>query len=499
MTKDHREPTAGSHREGGLGRIAARGAVVTLSGQGAKIGLQLLGIAVLARILSPADYGLVAMVMVFVSLGEVFRDFGLSAAAVQSPILNRFQRDNLFWANSAIGMVLMLLGVAISEPVAAFFGEPDVDRIMRILSLAFLLNGVGAQYRASLTRGMRFLALTGVEVAAQVLGLAVGIILAVRGAGYWALVSVQLVQAIAALVLLAAVARWRPGRPRRGQDMRHFWVYGSNLVGTQLIGFLTNNVDSLVIGRRFGAESLGVYDRAYRILMVPLAQIRTPSTTVALPVLSRLASDQDRYSQFLVRGQIALGYSVVAALAFAGGAAYPLVEVFLGSGWSASAPIFALLSIAGALQTLSFVGYWVYLSRGLTRALFQYSLISSTIRVGSVVIGSVWGVMGVAWAVALAPALLWPLSLWWLSRVTELPLRALVLGGLRITAMGMSCAVVVRLIVDQMAGSPAAVAVAVAGVTAVGYYLVAGLLLEPIRSDELTLVDTVRRARSSSS
>lgn len=481
--------------EPGLGGVAARGAVVTLVGQGLRIGIQMLSIAILARLLAPSDYGLVAMVMVVVSLGEVFRDFGLSAAAVQSPVLTSGQRDNLFWANAGIGLLLTLLGVALAEPVSAFFDEPAVGPIMQALSVTFLVNGLCAQYRASLTRGMRFLPLAAAEVVAQVVGLITGVALAVNGLGYWSLVAVQLVQATTTLVALVAAARWRPGLPHRDQDMRHFWVYGWNLVGTQLIGFFTNNVDSLVIGRRFGPEPLGLYDRAYRILMVPLAQIRTPSTTVALPVLSRLASDPDRFAQFLVRGQIALGYSVVAMLAYAAGAAEPLIQIFLGDGWDSAARIFALLSIAGALQTLSFIGYWVYLSRGLTRRLFQYSLISSGVRISSILLGSSWGVMGVAWAVALAPAVLWPLSLWWLSRVTALPLRALVAGGVRIMLMAGACAAVVRVVGDHSPGQSPLLSAALCFGAGLIVYAAAGLLLRPIRADETALLDTVLRAR----
>lgn len=488
------ETDASSAGGGALGGLAARGAIVSLSGQAGRIGIQLLGIAVLARLLSPSDYGVVAMVMVFVSLGELFRDFGLSAAAVQSPTLSVHQRNNLFWANTAIGGVLMLLGLASAPLVAQFFSEPDITRIMQVLCVTFLLNGLATQYRASLNRGLRFIALAGVEIAAQMAGLAAGIGLALSGAGYWALVAVQLVQSASALILLVTFGRWRPGRPRRGQDMRGFWVFGWNLVGTQLLAFMTKNVDSLVIGRRFGTEPLGLYDRAYRILMVPLAQIRTPSTTVALPVLSRLADDPDRYARFLARGQVALGYSVVALCGYAAGAAAPLVDVFLGEAWSGAAPIFALLAVSGALQTLAFVGYWVYLSRGLTRSLFHYTIVSSAIRIGSILLGAQWGVLGVAWAVALAPAVLWPISLWWLSRITDLPLRALVLGGLRIMGMALSTALLVRIVVDHVA-APALIAAGLGALSAVALYGLAGLLVPSIRNDELALLDVVARAR----
>lgn len=479
-----------------MGGIAARGAVVTVTGQVARVGIQLLGIAVLARLLAPEAYGLLAMVMVLVSLGEIFRDFGLSPAAVQSPTLTPQQRDNLFWANTAIGSGFLLLGSVVADVVAAFYREPEVAPIMRALSVTFLLNGLAAQYRAGLTRDMRFLPLALVEVLAQALGLVTGVLLAIGGAGYWALVAQQIAQGAAGLLLLVAIARWRPGLPKRGQEMQHFWRFGWNLVGTQLVGFLSTNVDSLVLGRRLGADVLGVYDRAYRLIMVPLAQVRNPSTTVALPVLSRVGNDYERAGLFLVRGQLALGYSVVLALGFACGAAQPLIELFLGDAWSRSAPVFAILAVAGALQTLAFVGYWVYLSRALTRYLFRYSLVSAAVRVGCIVLGSHWGMIGVALGVAIAPALLWPLSLWWLSRITPLPLRSLFGGGARVILLALTTAVVVRWVTESLSSAAAASAAGAGLLASVLLCVMVAAVLPPVRRDVRDVWDVLRRVRS---
>lgn len=483
-------------RSTGLGQSAARGALVTITGQVARIGIQLVGIAVLARLLDPQTYGLLAMVMVVISLGEIFRDFGLSPAAVQTPGLTTVQRDNLFWANSGLGLGLAVGAVGMAEVVAAFYREPEVAPITRVLALTFVINGMAAQYRASLTRDMRFVALTSIEVAAQVLGLLTGVMLALSGAGYWSLVAQQLCQGLVGLALLATTARWRPRRPRRGQDMARFWRFGWNLVATQLLGFLTSNVDSLVLGRRSGAEVLGIYDRAYRVIMVPLAQVLSPSTTVALPVLSRIGQDHERAAVFLVRGQIALGYSVVLGLGYACGAAEPLVAIFLGPGWESSAPIVAILAIAGTMQTLAFVGYWVYLSRALTGYLFRYTLLAAFVRVAAILVGSNWGIIGVALGVAIAPALLWPVSLWWLSKVTPLPLRTLVGGGARVLGMTATSALVVRFVTDALSAVPPVIGAAAGLLTVVAVYGIAAVVLPPVRRDVRDVWDVLVRVRA---
>lgn len=491
------DPDGGGIERRRIASIAARGALVTMSGQLGRIGLQMLTIAVLARLLNPKDYGLVAMVTGVVGLAEIFRDFGLSAAAVQSASLSRTQRDNLFWANSGLGALMALLGFAVSEPLGAFFRQPEVPAIMRAIAITFLLNGMATQYRASLTRSMRFGGLVVVDVSAQVLGLAVGVALALSGASYWALVAMQLCQSAGAFAMAAVVSRWVPGWPRRTSDMRSFWRFGWHLVGTQVLSYASNNIDTIVIGRRLGAGPLGYYDRAYRLLAVPLAQLRTPTTTVALPVLSNLADRNEEFGRFLVVGQVALGYTIVAALTLGAAAADPLVEVFLGPQWPDAAGIFALLAIGGALDTLAYVGYWAYLSRALTHRLLSFTVASAIVRILAIIVGVNWGVLGVAWGYVIARGILWPISLYWLSRSTAVPLRSLMSGGARIVGVSVGCGVFVRILLDVLPpASGPIVALILAVLAALAFHGLLSLALPVVHRDHLALARVLRRVRT---
>lgn len=417
-----------------LGQRAARGAVVTLAAQGIKVLVQVASVVVLARLLAPNDYGLVAMVLAVIGVGEIFRDFGLSSAAVQAPTLSTAQRNTLFWINGLIGIGLALLVILLAPLLAGFYGEPQLESIARALAPVFVANGFATQYRASLVRDLRFRALAVADIASAVLGLGVAIAAAVAGLGFGALVLQQLAQALCLLVVVAIAARWLPGLPRRATPVRHFLGFGGNLVGSQLVGYLANNLDSVVIGLRFGAGPLGIYSRAFQLLMNPLNQVRSPLTSVALPVLSRLTDDAPRFERYVGLGQRALGYSIVAALGLVAAAADPLTAVLLGPQWLSAVPVLRLFAIAGIFQTLAFVGYWVYLARGLTRTLLHYSIASAVIRITCILFGSLGGVVGVALGYAIAPAISWPLSLWWLSRQSGLPVAPLYAGAGRILA-----------------------------------------------------------------
>lgn len=421
---------------GGLGRRAVRGAAVTSVGQGLRILIQLASVVIMARLLSPTDFGLFAMVMSIAGIAEVFRDFGLSQAAVQAPVLTERQRSNLFWVNTAIGAVLAVAVFLSSWGIAALYGRDELAPLAQLASIAFLLNGLATQFRASLNRALRFRSLAITDVAAAALGLGIGIVTGLAGAGPWALVAQLLGAAFATLVLVLVFSDWLPGLPRRGAAIGGFMRFGWNMVATQLVTYVGNNVDTVVIGVRFGAAQLGIYNRAFQLVMQTANQMRAPITNVAVPVLSRLQGAGARYWDFVRVGQVGLGYTIVVVLAFVIGAGDPVTEVLLGQRWAAAAPVLSLLAVAAVFQTLNSASYWVYVSKGITGPLFRYNLVSVTIKVAAILIGSQWGMIGVAVGYAIAPMLSWPISLAWISRVIDgVPTRTLAWGIVRMSLL----------------------------------------------------------------
>jgi O-antigen/teichoic acid export membrane protein len=480
---------------GEFGRRAARGAAVTFIGQLIRIAVQVGGLSVLARILDATDYGVFAMVMVIVGISEVFRDFGLSNAAVQAPTLSPRQRDVLFWVNSGIGVALGIVVFVAAYGVAALYGRPELVPLTQFMGITFVLNGLATQHRASLNRQLRFWALTVIDTTAAVAALGVAIVLALAGLGYWALAWQMVSLALVTVVLSVAVARWIPRPPRRGTDMTGFYRFGWNTVATQLVHYTANNMDSFVIGLRLGARELGIYNRGFQLLMNPLNQLRAPATRVAIPLLSRLQDEHDRFDAYILRGQIALGYTLVAGLGLVAGAAEPVVAIFLGEKWADVTPVLRLLIVAGAFQTLAYVGYWVFVSRALTGALFRFTLITASMKIVFVLIGSQWGVVGVAAGYALEPLLSWPLTLWWLTRYTRIPVRALVLGLVRIAAVSLAGGIAAFAASTLVAGAGPLVQVLAAAGADLVVYALATLVIPPIRRDVLELVHIANAAR----
>ncbi|SFF37226.1 polysaccharide transporter, PST family [Flavimobilis marinus] len=486
--------SASSARSPGLGSSAARGAVVTVAGQGARMILQIASVIVLARFLDPHEYGLVTMVLVVVGIGEIFRDFGLSTAAVRAATVSPAQRSNLFWANTGLGVLLGIALLAAAPLLGRGYGEPDVVPIARALAVVFVLNGLLTQYRADLNRRLRFTVLAATDVSAQAVGFAVAVMLAVNGAGAWALVAQQVTQAAVLLVIVAVAAGWLPRGIARDAPMREFWHFGVNLVGSQVIGYLGNNIDSIVIGARLGAGPLGLYNRGYTLVMTPVRQVRAPSTTVAVPVLSRLVTDPPRFARFVTRGQLALAYPVMIGVAVLVGVAAPATVVLLGPAWVEVAPIIQLLAVAALFQTLAYVGYWVYLVCGLTPQLLRYSLVSTALKIALVLLGAQWGgVVGVAAGYLVASAIEWPLSLWWLARLTPFPGVALTWAALRIVTVG--AVVAAAAYGGAHAGVTSDALASIAGVAAgLASFGMLALVVRPVRRDVRAVLDVARLA-----
>jgi PST family polysaccharide transporter len=412
--------------------------VVTLAGQAARVIVQLAGIVILARLLSIADFGLLAMVVAITGAAEVFRDFGLSTAAVQAKTLSRDERDNLFWANTVIGIGLAVVVFACAPLVAMLYGEPALVPITQALAGVFAVNGLSTQYRASLNRSFRFTALAIADVSSAAAGLGLAVVAAVLGMGVWALVIQQVAIAVVGLIVLAALARWRPGLPKRGVSIRPFVGFGVHLVVSQFVQYAARNTDSVVIGAWLGPTALGLYDRAYRLFMVPLTQINVPASKVAVPVLARLQDDKERYDRYILHGQSLLLQVMVPVFALLCAQGHAVILIALGDKWLGAVLIFQILTVTGLARAAGIATYWVALSKGLTKVSMYLAFISAPITIGAVLIGANWGVVGVAAGTSIAALVLWPIGLWFYGRMSDAPVWAMFVSALKpIVAYGL--------------------------------------------------------------
>lgn len=408
-----------------LAASAARGGAITLASQGLKLLLNLGSVVVLARLIEPRYYGLMAMAMAILGVVTILRDFGLSTAALQSRTLTQGQRSNLFWINSGIGLALAGAGFLSSGLIAGFYGEPALSGVVQAVSLTFLLGGISVQFRVTINRELRFGALSFIDLAAFGAGIGVAVVMATMGYKLGALVSQQVVMAAVDLVLSVLFARWLPGLPSRRAPMRELLGFGSSLAVTQVISYFTRNLDSVGIGKVWGAHALGPYDRAYQLMILPLNQINTPMTRVAVPVLARVADDDERYTAYLRRAQLVALYVTATSLGLLAALGPQLVGLLLGPSWSDAGPLVSVLAIGGVFRALVQICYWIYTSRGLAREQLRYFSVAQPLVTVVMLLGLPWGPMGVAIGHSVAFACYWVVSILWATRAAGLAASAL--------------------------------------------------------------------------
>jgi len=369
------------HLQADLGGRSARGGMVTLSAQVFKFVFSTVATIVLARLLTPEDYGLIGMVAILINFVGMFQYLGLSTATVKWSELNHGQVSTLFWINMGLSAAIMLITIASGPLLAWFYKEPRLIGITIGYGITILLTGLAIQHEAILTRQMRFTAIVVVEVVALLIGFASAVVAAWYGAGYWALVLNQMVMTLILVIGVWAVCRWRPGLPARGIGIRSMLSYGGNLTGFNIMTFFSRNLDNALIGKFWGPYQLGIYSRAYQMLLMPMQQINAPLAAVAIPALSRLADSPERYRAAYLRilEKIVMVTMPLAALMIA--TSDWMVLLLLGPQWRATGRIFMLLGIAAMIQPVTKTTWWLFSTQGRTRELFHWGLMGGAIAI----------------------------------------------------------------------------------------------------------------------
>jgi O-antigen/teichoic acid export membrane protein len=406
-------PSPDLERRGAMGSQVFRASWISLAAQAAQLGFRLVSTIVLARLLTPDVYGLVAMVTVVTGFISLFKSLGLATATVQAPQLSHNELNGLFWLNALFGAAAMIVALAVAPLMAWIYAEPRVTVLIAGLSLTFVIGGLGVQHQALLRREMRFGAIAAIETSALAVGTAAAIVLASTGAGAWSLVGAYLISEIVNLVLVWRTVRWRPTRPSFDTDIREMVALGRDLTQFNVLNYWARNLDNFLIGRFWGAAQLGLYNRAYQLLLLPLQQVTTPLSSVAISALSRLNGDDERYRQAYIRMLEKVALACLPMTTFLFLHAPQVVDVLLGPRWHDVAPVFMPLAAAGMVQPITATFIWMLVSQGRRRDLRRWSLVGTALSCGAIVAGLSGGVIAVATAYAAcellvrAPLLAW--------------------------------------------------------------------------------------------
>ena len=396
-----------------LAQKATWGGAATIFAQAITTVLGVVGTVVLARLLTPDDYGLIGMVMVILGFAQMFKDAGLSMATVQRDRISHDQISTLFWVNVLASIILGVCIIALSPLISKFYGRPELTPITAALSISFIISSVMIQHQALLNRHMWFGTLAIIQIATHFVTLVTTILFAIFGWRYWALIIGAITSSLVSTVMTLYFCPWFPGKIRRGTGVRDMLKFGGDLTGFNFINYFSRNLDNVIIGKFIGAYELGIYDKSYQLFMMPISQIRAPLNRIALPVLSTLNGQPARFIKYYTRlvdimASISIPLTVYCAIE-----ADFLIRFALGPQWLGVIPIFRILLIAGFLQAISGTAGLVQLSMGRTKQYLKWGMVGAVLFVSSFVIGLPFGIKGVAIAYVVANVIIFFPTLWY--------------------------------------------------------------------------------------
>jgi PST family polysaccharide transporter len=376
---------------------------------------------VLARLIAPESFGLVAMALVYISLVSILVQQGLGAALVQRETVEVEHLDSAFWVSLATGVVLSFASVLAAGPVAAAFREPDLAPIVQLMSLSLILNGLQGTQRSILERELAFDQLAKRSLLATSIGGAAGITAALAGMGVWSLVIQMLVNAAVGTIVLWRVSEWRPGLRVSRRHFGDLFSFSANVLGHNLVNFVNRRADDLLIGWFLGPVALGFYTIAYTLpLKNVMGLLVDVLNRVAFPMFSRVQADTSRMrSGFYVATRYT---SLIAFPAFLGLAAVApeLVLTAYGDQWAPSIPVLQVLCMIGILHSVFYFNDAVMLATGKASWRFWLAALNAVANVVAFAIAVRWGIVAVAAAYVIRGYVLAPLHLLAVRRLIDI-------------------------------------------------------------------------------
>ncbi len=385
-----------------LRQLALKGSMATLIAQSTKLGFSAISIVVLSRLLSPDDYGIFAMAISVIGFLEILRSLGLIEAIVKEPILSDEQLTALWIVNSLTGLGFTLFIVAIAPLMAWFYHDSRVLPIMTALAPTFMIACVSIQHNALLRREMRFKALLTVEVLFVASSVSVSICLAWLGFDYWALVVGTLTGEIVSTILLWLIEPWRPKLPANFAATAKMLRFGLHMQCANILAVIPIKLDNILVGRFFGGANLGIYSRAFNLIMLPIDQLIVSANMVAIPTLSRLRDDPKRFCAYYLKALSIMTHFSLPGSMYLLIMSEEIIALVLGNKWTTAVPIFQVLSLVSFALPIGESHKWVNIALGRGGRMLRISAFVSITFVLALFVGLAWGPIGVAASITIS-------------------------------------------------------------------------------------------------
>lgn len=400
-----------------------RGGGYAMITEGLDFALRFGSIFVLARLLMPDAFGLIAMVSGFTIIAERFKDLGLSTATLQRREISLEQVSTLFWINVAVGTVLMLIIASLAFPLAWFYDDKRLIPITLAISTGFFFSGLGVQHFALLRRRLKYARMGAITITSSALSVVIAVILAANGFGYWALVAREVMRNLFVAIGTWISYPWLPSLPSRQPDIGSMLSFGGHVTATNILYHFSASLDQILIGKFFGAAPLGVYRQGVNLVSAPLNSFTQPVVSVGESALCRLQEEPLRFRRFYRKTIIGLGFVTIPTSLFLAVYAHELVLLALGPNWTDVAPIFRIMAIVTIFRPVATTFGPVMIACGHSRRVLWMGVLTSITTVTFVAASVPFGIMAVAFAhVGVMYLLLLP-KMYWSFKGTPVTMR----------------------------------------------------------------------------
>ena len=385
-----------------LGRRVVSGASFTFLGIALRTLITLGSVSILARLLSPADFGYIAMATVVTEFAALFSGFGFANILIQRPVATRLQFDTVFWASATLGVVTAFCVFMLSFVAGWFFADPMTGSLLRVLCWTFLLGGLTTVHEAILARLMRFSTDFWIQITALAVRATTAIVLAYLGFGVWSLVGGALASSLATVVLNFVAVPYLPRMKCNLSYLASTWMISGSYLGRGLLYYVDMNIDLLLIGRHLGATPLGYYQNARSLTDEVRGRIAMPLQRVLFPAFSALLPHNERFQQSVIRSGRVLAAIVIPVGVGASAIASELVPVLYGAKWLAMVPLITMLGISTALKASTAIASPIFSATNRVDLALKYNVFGTALIAAAVFLALPYGLDAVAVAVTAA-------------------------------------------------------------------------------------------------
>jgi O-antigen/teichoic acid export membrane protein len=430
-----------------LSKSTVRNAGITVFAQGSVFAINLISMLILARILGPADFGLVTMVTTFSLLFASFGLAGLTEAVLQTEEINSSLASNLFWTNISGGLILSVAFGAAGSLLARFYSDPRITKVAIGFSLAIFFSIAPVLHLSLLKRAMQFAPISANDIIGRVAAVLTAICCALLGWGYWALVAGAVVQPIVVSIGAWILCPWLPALPRQVPGTGKIIRYAIHVYGRYSLNYCTGNIDNLLVGWRFGAAALGFYKKAFDLFVLPSSQLLSPILAVVVTTLSRKNKNTDDYKRYFLKGLCIVTFVGMAASADLTLIGRDAVRLLLGSKWGEAGRIFTYFAPGIGMMLVYQTTGWIHLSLGTTGRFLRWTVVELSVTGLLFLLALRWGPVGIAGAWTTSFCILTIPAIWYAGKPIDLPVGSVLNAIWRyvVAALiaGLSCAAVV--------------------------------------------------------